>query len=182
MTSQQAGGPPEIGSAARLAAARVEFASETVYLDTASIGLPPRRSLEALDAVVRDWRAGRANGPDFDLPIAAARASYAALVGVDAANVAVGSQVSVFVGLVAAGLAEGSEATMTILRLVHEGADAELAGKMADFSSGSLMRRWQAGESDVGTSLTHPLWLAPPPRRLYGVRRQAPNRSRRKFM
>lgn len=63
-------------------------------------------------------------------------------------------------------LAEGSEATMTILRLVHEGADAELPGKMADFSSASLMRRWQAGESDVGTSLTHPLWLAPPPRRL----------------
>jgi NTE family protein len=63
-------------------------------------------------------------------------------------------------------LAEGSEATMTILRLVHEGADAELSGKMADFSSASLMRRWQAGESDVGTSLTHPLWLAPPPRRL----------------
>jgi len=63
-------------------------------------------------------------------------------------------------------LAEGSEATMTILRLVHEGADAELPGKMSDFSSASLMRRWQAGESDVGTSLTHPLWLAPPPRRL----------------
>jgi NTE family protein len=63
-------------------------------------------------------------------------------------------------------LAEGSEATMTILRLVHEGADAELPKKMADFSSAALMRRWQAGESDVGTSLTHPLWLAPPPRRL----------------
>ena len=63
-------------------------------------------------------------------------------------------------------LAEGSEATMTILRLVHEGADAQLGGKMADFSSAALMRRWQAGESDVGTSLTHPLWLAPPPRRL----------------
>jgi NTE family protein len=63
-------------------------------------------------------------------------------------------------------LAEGSEATMTILRLVHEGADAELLAKMSDFSSASLMRRWQAGESDVGTSLTHPLWLAPPPRRL----------------
>jgi NTE family protein len=63
-------------------------------------------------------------------------------------------------------LAEGSEATMTILRLVHEGADAELPAKMSDFSSASLRRRWQAGESDVGTSLTHPLWLAPPPRRL----------------
>ncbi|MBV8777584.1 MAG: DUF3734 domain-containing protein [Alphaproteobacteria bacterium] len=63
-------------------------------------------------------------------------------------------------------LAEGSDATMTILRLVHEGADAQLSDKMADFSSAALTRRWQAGESDVGTSLTHPLWLAPPPRRL----------------
>jgi len=63
-------------------------------------------------------------------------------------------------------LAEASEATMTILRLVHEGTAADLAKKMADFSSGALMRRWQAGENDVGTSLTHPLWLAPPPRRL----------------
>lgn len=63
-------------------------------------------------------------------------------------------------------LAEASEATMTILRLVHEGAGADLPAKMADFSSATLMRRWQAGESDVGTSLTHPLWLAPPPRRL----------------
>ena len=63
-------------------------------------------------------------------------------------------------------LAEASEATMTILRLVHEGAGADLPAKMADFSSAALMRRWQAGESDIGTSLTHPLWLAPPPRRL----------------
>jgi len=63
-------------------------------------------------------------------------------------------------------LAEASQATMTILRLVHEGNAADLAAKMADFSSATLMRRWQAGESDVGTSLTHPLWLAPPPRRL----------------
>jgi NTE family protein len=63
-------------------------------------------------------------------------------------------------------LAEASEATMTILRLVHEGAGADLPAKMADFSSAALMQRWQAGESDVGTSLTHPLWLAPPPRRL----------------
>jgi len=63
-------------------------------------------------------------------------------------------------------LAEASEATMTILRLVHEGAGADLPAKMEDFSSATLMRRWQAGESDVGTSLTHPLWLAPPPRRL----------------
>ena len=66
-------------------------------------------------------------------------------------------------------LAEASEATMTIVRLVHEGTTADLAAKMNDFSSSALMRRWQAGETDVGTSLTHPLWLAPPPRRLGAV-------------
>ncbi len=63
-------------------------------------------------------------------------------------------------------LAEASEATMTILHLVHEGNADGLAGKMADFSSAALRHRWQAGENDVATSLAHPLWLAPPPRRL----------------
>ena len=63
-------------------------------------------------------------------------------------------------------LAEASDATMTILHLVHEGSAEALAGKMADFSPAALRRRWQAGENDVATSLAHPLWLAPPPRRL----------------
>jgi NTE family protein len=63
-------------------------------------------------------------------------------------------------------LAEASEATMTILHLVHEANAEELAGKMADFSPEALRTRWQAGETDVATSLAHPLWLAPPPRRL----------------
>jgi len=66
-------------------------------------------------------------------------------------------------------LAEASSATMTILHLVHEGNPAELAAKSADFSMAALSRRWQAGESDVTTSLAHPLWLAPPPRRLGAV-------------
>jgi NTE family protein len=61
-------------------------------------------------------------------------------------------------------LSEASSATMTILHLVHEGDAADLAGKMADFSVGSVTRRWKAGESDVATSLAHPRWLAPPPR------------------
>jgi NTE family protein len=66
-------------------------------------------------------------------------------------------------------LAEASEATMTILHLVHEGSAAELSAKTGDFSLAALMRRWQAGENDVATSLGHPLWLAPPPRRLGAV-------------
>jgi len=63
-------------------------------------------------------------------------------------------------------LAEASEATMTILHLVHDGNAERLAEKMADFSSEAVLRRWQAGERDVATSLAHPLWLAPPPRRI----------------
>ena len=66
-------------------------------------------------------------------------------------------------------LAAASSATMTILHLVHEGNAAELAAKSTDFSMAALTRRWQAGENDVATSLAHPLWLAPPPRRLGAV-------------
>jgi NTE family protein len=61
-------------------------------------------------------------------------------------------------------LSEASNATMTILHLVHEGNAADFTIKMADFSSAAIGRRWQAGEGDVGTSLAHPRWLAPPPR------------------
>ncbi len=63
-------------------------------------------------------------------------------------------------------LAEASLATMTILHLVHDGSAERLAARMADFSAEAVARRWQAGESDVATSLAHPLWLAPPPRRV----------------
>lgn len=63
-------------------------------------------------------------------------------------------------------LAEASSATMTILHLVHDGNAVDLPAKAADFSPAALMRRWQAGETDVVTSLAHPRWLAPPPRRL----------------
>ena len=61
-------------------------------------------------------------------------------------------------------LSEASNATMTILHLVHEGDPTDFAAKMTDFSSAAVMRRWKAGESDIGTSLAHPRWLAPPPR------------------
>ena len=66
-------------------------------------------------------------------------------------------------------LAEASEATMTILHLVHDGNADQLAANMIDFSAEAVLRRWQAGETDVATSFAHPTWLAPPPRRLGAV-------------
>lgn len=79
------------------------------YLNTATLGLPPRRGREALTAALRDWAEGTAEAVGFDADVEAARASYAALVGAEPGTVAVGSQVSVMVGLVAANLPPGAE-------------------------------------------------------------------------
>ncbi|MBR7837795.1 aminotransferase class V-fold PLP-dependent enzyme [Actinospica durhamensis] len=92
-----------------LALAQTEFDPEVVYLNTASLGLPPRRSLQELQQVLDQWRAGNTSPPAFDAPVEAARAAYAGLVGVDPSDVAVGSQVSIFAGLIAAALPAGSE-------------------------------------------------------------------------
>jgi hypothetical protein len=92
-----------------LAAARAEFDADVTYLDTATFGLPPRRSWAALQQALAQWRAGTADAVAYDLPLAAARSSYAHLAGVDPSVVAVGSQVSVFAGLIAANLPDGSE-------------------------------------------------------------------------
>lgn len=86
-----------------------EFAPQVTYLNTASLGLPPRRSIAALQAALDQWRAGTAAPPDYDDVLSTARSAYARLVGVDPTAVALGSQVSVFAGLVAASLPEGSE-------------------------------------------------------------------------
>jgi selenocysteine lyase/cysteine desulfurase len=100
-------------SPAGLAAARAEFDAEVTYLNTATVGLPPRRSWLALQAALTDWRAGTSDPAAYDAPLAAARSSYARLVGVHASAVAVGSQVSVFAGLIAACLPDGGEVLTT---------------------------------------------------------------------
>jgi selenocysteine lyase/cysteine desulfurase len=97
------------GDEERLRTARAQFAPTGTYLDTASIGLPPRRAHEALHAELDRWRDGEARPTDYDPYVARARELYAALAGVDPSQVAVGSQVSVLAGLVAGSLATGSQ-------------------------------------------------------------------------
>ncbi|MDP9094663.1 MAG: aminotransferase class V-fold PLP-dependent enzyme [Actinomycetota bacterium] len=92
-----------------LARAQDEFDADVIYLNTASLGLPPRRSLDALCRALNDWRAGTASPADYDASLEAARSCYAALVGVDPSWVSTGSQVSVFAGLIASNLPSGSE-------------------------------------------------------------------------
>ncbi len=92
-----------------LETARAEFDHDNVYLNTATLGLPPRRAWAALQAALGDWRSGRADATAYDAAVAKARRLYAGLVGVEPGFVAVGSQVSVFAGVIAASLPAGSE-------------------------------------------------------------------------
>jgi selenocysteine lyase/cysteine desulfurase len=82
--------------------------AEPGYLNTASYGLPPRRAIEALEAVLGDWRAGRTSWEPWDASVSQARQIFARLVGVPVSDVAVGSAVSAQLGLVASGLPDGA--------------------------------------------------------------------------
>ncbi len=93
----------------RLDRARAEFDAETIYLNTATLGLPPRRAWSALQEAQEEWRRGTADPVDYDASVSRARAAYAGLVGVDPAAVAIGPQVSMFAGLIASSLPPGSE-------------------------------------------------------------------------
>jgi selenocysteine lyase/cysteine desulfurase len=93
----------------RLAAAQAEFSADVTYLNTATLGLAPRRALLAIEAALDAWRRGITDAVGFDDVVDASRRSFGELVGADPAWVAVGPQVSTFVGLVAASLGPGSE-------------------------------------------------------------------------
>jgi selenocysteine lyase/cysteine desulfurase len=92
-----------------LEAARREFSADVIFLNSATMGLPPRRTTAAVQESLAEWTSGRAEAPAYDVAVARARSLYAGLVGVDPAMVSVGSQVSVFAGLIAASLPSGSE-------------------------------------------------------------------------
>ncbi len=104
--------PPTTHQRAAVAAVRGEFDAHGVYLNTTSLGLPPRRATDALAAALESWRTGTAAPPDYDEPLEASRTSFATLVGTTPERVAVGPQTSVFVGLVAGAVPDGGEVLM----------------------------------------------------------------------
>jgi selenocysteine lyase/cysteine desulfurase len=84
------------------------FDPQPGWLNTASYGLPPRPSWEALQEALGDWRHGRTSWEGWDDSTRRARESFARLVGADVHDVAVGSAVSQMIGLVAAALPDGA--------------------------------------------------------------------------
>jgi selenocysteine lyase/cysteine desulfurase len=78
------------------------------YLNTASIGIPPGRVVDAMTVMIRDWSTGTARPPGYDDPVAQARQAWAGLIGVPAERVAIGGGVSPLVASVAAGIPDGT--------------------------------------------------------------------------
>jgi selenocysteine lyase/cysteine desulfurase len=89
--------------------AYAEFDPTVTYLNTATYGLPPRRSWAELERAQAAYRAGRVSPQSYDRSVQRARAAFSRLVGIDVAQVAVGSQGSGFVSLIAANLPADSE-------------------------------------------------------------------------
>src|SRR3954469_1123228 len=81
---------------------------ETIYLNTASYGLPPDPAWDALQAALADWHAGRTSWEPWTEATETARREFGALVGAGVDGVAVGSTVSQLVGNVAASLPAGA--------------------------------------------------------------------------
>lgn len=78
------------------------------YLNASTLGLPPRRTADAVREAVDAWQAGGACAVRYDEHVQASRALYARLVGVPASWVAVGSQASVMTAEVAVALPDGA--------------------------------------------------------------------------
>ena len=87
---------------------RTEFAPKNTFLNTASNGLLPARSVAALHEAVRLKADGSSMDPLF-ADVEAARAAFARLAGVPVGRVAAGSSVAAYTGLVAASLPAGAE-------------------------------------------------------------------------
>jgi selenocysteine lyase/cysteine desulfurase len=74
------------------------------WLNTASYGLPPRAAFQEMQVALDQWRHGRVSWEGWDESTGRARAAFAALLGVPAGDVAVGSTAAGLVGTIAASL------------------------------------------------------------------------------
>ena len=98
-----------MGAELSVAEAAAQFNPSGHYLNTASIGVPPRACVEAVRQSLDRWARAEHSAADFDPFVASARASFSRLIGVPAECVAIGATVSDFVGTIAESLPAGSE-------------------------------------------------------------------------
>ncbi len=88
---------------------REQFAAETTYLNTASLGVLPRDAADAVRTAIAEYGVGRPYVREGFEAVQEARELFARLVGVDASRVAAGASVAVYAGLLASALPTGAE-------------------------------------------------------------------------
>jgi selenocysteine lyase/cysteine desulfurase len=119
------------------AAIRREWPGAGGYLNTAAYGLPPLSAAAAMRAWIDEWQTGRVSFSAWLPTTDAARDAFAAILGVDPADVATGASVSQLVGLVAGSLPVGARVVLAedefssllfpFLAQAARGLDVELA-------------------------------------------------------
>lgn len=87
---------------------RSDFDPAPGYLNAATAGVPPRRTVRALRADLDRWGSGGLDVPRYEEAVGAARARFAALARVPVDRVAIGAQVSAMAAVVAASLPDGA--------------------------------------------------------------------------
>lgn len=109
-------------------AARTAFAGGRGYLAACTLGLPPRATRDAIVRDLEESMAGRPSPAAYTAAVELSRCHFARLVSVDAARVAIASQVSVFAALVAGALPDDAEVLVpegdfssVLLPFVHAG-------------------------------------------------------------
>src|SRR4051812_28839792 len=81
---------------------------ETIYLNTASYGLPPDPAWDALQAALAEFRGGRTTWEPWIRSVERSRAAFAHMTGAEPENVAVGANVSGLIGQIAASVPDGT--------------------------------------------------------------------------
>ncbi|MDL5158610.1 aminotransferase class V-fold PLP-dependent enzyme [Actinomycetospora termitidis] len=85
-----------------------EFDVAPGYLNTPSVGIPPRHVVGAVRAWVDDWASGGLSAPAMDEPVDRTREAFAALTGFPTGDVAIHSVVSGLLAPVAASFERGT--------------------------------------------------------------------------
>jgi selenocysteine lyase/cysteine desulfurase len=99
----------EVMTISRRAWGNAEFEVPAGYVNTPAIGIPPVHVADAVVQAVRRWGRGADTPGDFEESIAISRRGFAAVVGVPAERVALGSGVSQLLATVAAGMSAGAK-------------------------------------------------------------------------
>lgn len=132
--------------------ALLQFGDTRGYLAAASIGVPPRAAVEALRADLDAWFAAQRDPQGYDGVVERTRASYAALVGVAAERVAVGSQTSVLTSLIAASVPPGAEVLCV---------DGDFSSMVFPFLARGDLRVRHVPIARLAESITDETWLVP---------------------